>query len=213
MTSTYTSRRQLNGLAVALVISVGFCPLAATGQGATRSWSSAKEMLAILEARAESGEPASLGSVVRYPEKFAPATIDSVLAGLEILALDGRSPRTRQAAASSLAQAGSARHHRTDITGRAISVYRRSRDPLVKRTILSFMLFQLDRPSALGFLREISVAPANHQDFEEASFVAVSTISAMGPEGQTLLEELRRKNLVTDPTARGLLEWYLSRQR
>jgi hypothetical protein len=166
-----------------------------------------KQLLSSFEKRAHSGS-ASLGSVVRHPELYTTAQFDSLIGGLERLALVSESALVRGEAARNIAAAGSAEYSEPRIIHRLIALYEKSDDELVKRSILARMYQQKDRRAAIVFLKGVASKSIEKQDYPDASFEAASNLTHMGDEGVNALAELRRTGQLRDPEARGFVEWF-----
>ena len=173
---------------------------------------SAQHLLSSFEKRAATGS-ASLGTLLRQPERYEKLTIDSLVDGLEKLALSSSSSVVRSNAAWNLAIAGSARLSDRNLLNRLVRVYEQSTDELVRRSILGRMHVQQNRPAAIRFLIKVATESTSQQDYEEASLEAVSTLSYMGAEGKAALLILQRNGELRDPAARGFVEWFLREVR
>jgi hypothetical protein len=181
-----------------------------SGQQPQRS-ESAQEILAKLELDAVRNGQSSVSWLVRHPEKYARQKLDSVLDGLEKLALTAESEFVRGSAAASLASAGTADNPLPNVLERIIAVYRRADDPLVRRMILGRMNIQKDRSRAIAFLRTVATESSANEDYEDASWEAVSMLNLMGSEGRAVLIDLRDKGALRTPKARGAVDYYLGR--
>ena len=199
-----TMRPALNFCAIAFIATVVLPATSACQHSSSKQ--SASDLLAHVEANAEKGT-GSLGNVLRNPGNMSAPRVDSLLTGLETLALTSRSELVRQSAASSLTQAGIASNARPGSTGRAISVYNRSTDALVRRTILSLMHLQSERTVAVAFLTAVATKAGSDQAFEEESLVAVSTLANVRPGGSNRVLALLAEGRLRDPAAKGFAEW------
>jgi hypothetical protein len=170
----------------------------------------AQQLLTSFENRAETG-PASLGTLLRRPELYNKKVIDSVVVGLEKLALTSSSPSVRSNAAWNLAVAGSAKMSDPGVLDRLTRVYQRSHDELVRRSILGRMYQQQNKKGAIQFLMKVASQAPDQLGYEEAALEAVSGLSYMGDEGRAALLELKNSGRLKDPSAIGFANWFLTK--
>lgn len=175
---------------------------------------SASTMLAQLEKSGVNSGPsgAVLGVVLQEQQQYPRTTIDSIVTGLERIALKSNSRDARQSAASALASAGSANQPIDRALDRVVNIYSQSDDPVVRLTILNQMSRQKDRRAAIAFLKKVAVEGPKQQDYPHASLTAVSELAHMGAEGRAALTELRTAGAITDSRARGYTQWFLGDQ-
>jgi len=137
-----------------------------------------------------------------HPKLVAPATLDSVLAGLEQMAT--HSP-TRLARVRAVIQLG------RDSTGfdRMMRVYRTAaaypevRDMAISSMPRPKLPAQVDAWIAL--LRGLVVQPEDREDFPNASFEAMRQLYALKAPGIAALIDLHRRGAVHNPAVRALL--------
>src|SRR5438045_946988 len=118
----------------ALVAGLVFGPIPSHAQTAAKS-KGAKEVLANFE----SFEPTHRGTFpdeTRHPEKYTAQRVDSVLGGLERIALSAEPKLVGSTAAASLAKAGSLEDAPKGVFDRQLRVYAKSTYPIVRLTIL-----------------------------------------------------------------------------
>jgi hypothetical protein len=156
------------------------------------------------------GSALGLAALLSHPEKYSHATIDSLIDGVEQLALTSRSKFTRTTATVALANAAAADNPRPRTFDRLLALYHRTSDELVRRTVVHEMSYQRQQTQAIAFLKSVATASPKQQDFTQASVSAVSTLSRMGPVGRAALVELRDKNLLRDARAIGFVNWFLT---
>jgi hypothetical protein len=154
----------------------------------------------------------SLLAIVRYPDRHGRAKVDSVLDGLERLALTSTSDLVRARAAGNLAMAGASERPVPGILQRAMRVYQASNDPQVRRAILRSMGFQKDRTGSINVLKAVVIQARGEEDFPEAPFLAASALHWMGKEAAAALVELRDEGAIKDPVARGVVDYYYPRR-
>jgi hypothetical protein len=150
----------------------------------------------------------SLLAIVGYPERHGRAKVDSVLDGLEQLALTSTSELVRMRAAGNLAMAGASERPVPGALQRTTRVYQSSNDPRVRRQILGLMVFQKDRNGAIDVLKAVVIQARGEEDFPEAQSWAASALHWMGKEAAAALVELRDKGAIEDPVARGMVDYY-----
>lgn len=170
---------------------------------------SARQTLVQFEESAKSGS-ASLSWMLRHPEKYSRATLDSVVDGLERLALESKSDLVSSSAAAALASAGSTDRPLPGSLQRTLAVYKRSGSGLVRRVVLGLMYNQHDRAGAIVFLKSVASQDPARPDFADAPLEAVSTLSYMGLQGRIALSELRSQGVLRDPAAKGFVDWYFA---
>lgn len=139
------------------------------------------------------------------------ATVDSLVTGLEQLIFTAKTPMRRSEAAFTLAVAGTGEVPLSGMVNRLANIYRRSSDAEVRAAILSMMQQQRDRTRAIAFLKSIAVEVGGHPDLS-GPWGAVTALSHMNGEGVAALKDLRDAHAVTDPRARGYVDWYLGRK-
>ena len=149
---------------------------------------------------------------VRHPERYTAERVDSVLRGLERIALSGEPKFVGSTAAASLSRAGSLKNPPKGVFDRQLRVYGKSKEPLVRLTILNRMFEQNDRTRSLAFLKSVAGESTDHQDFEDAALSAVDGLSRMGPAGRAALIDLRDKKLLRDGKAIGFVNWVLTQK-
>jgi hypothetical protein len=156
--------------------------------------------------------PTSAALMLRQRNEYPRAKIDSLVIGLERLAFGAATPVARMSAAHALANAGAGENPLPGAFDRIVSVYRRSDEGLVRRAVISQMPIQYDKARAIRFLKGVAIAPADKQDFSQASAVAVETLSYMGSPGRIALAELRDSGGLVDPRARGFVDCFFRKR-
>lgn len=168
----------------------------------------AREALAIFEERVRLGQR-SAPDQVRSPEEYPRNRVDSVVNGLETLALSARSENLATSAAAALGLAGAAKRGIPGVFDRMVRVYRSSSSDAVRAMIIHYMYDQSDRRVAIGFLKSIASQDPAHQDFDGGQFIAAMVLSEMGTDGRTALVELHDQHLLRDHRTDGFVDWYL----
>ena len=170
---------------------------------------SASEVLANFQklARTRMG---SYPEEVRHPEKFASARVDSILDGLEQIALTAEPRFTGSVAAAALAYAGSVEKAPPGVFDRAVRVYTKSKHPIVRLKILNRMFQQKEGSRSLAFLKSVAVQRTDQQDFQDAASAAAEGLSRMGADGLAALVELQDRKLLRDGNAIGFVRWFLT---
>lgn len=170
----------------------------------------ADEVLSVFQKRAKSGE-ASAPAQITYPDRYPRARVDSVINGLETLALTAESQDVRTQAAAALGLGASAQRGLAGMFDRELRVYRNSTSGLVRGVILHFMSDQTERERAILFLRSIATQGPEHQDFDGAPLIAATKLSEMGAEGRGVLADLHEKQLLRDGRTAGFVYWFLKK--
>lgn len=174
----------------------------------------AKEMLAGAQIAAERSGSAGYGlsQVLAHPDQYPAAVLDSIVNGVEWMALHLKDGRARMWAAQTLATAGEIQRPMPDAFDRLIGLYRKADDQYVRSMILNRMEAQSDQTRAIAFLRDVALQSPRNQDVAQASLFAVSALSHMGTRGRAALIELRNSGTMTDPSAIGFVNWFLNTQ-
>lgn len=129
--------------------------------------------------------------------------VESLLNGLEQLALTSPVPRLRAEAAYSLSVPGANSDSRPPfgIYARLARVYDASNDPLVRMAVLSGMgRLRHERREAALFLER--VATQEPQDFQGVAGKAMASLLTLGDEGRKALKRMNDAGTVRDPEAR-----------
>ena len=144
---------------------------------------------------------------------FSEAQIDSLLSGLEELALTGGDGTLRRSAVFFLANAGSpeARSPRDDVVHRLERIYEQTSHDEVRESVLTDMPRLAARGEAIRFLRRIAVQPPEEQALSGAPGYAIAMLAVAGEEGRDALRTLHRQDLVRDRDAKRVLEGYAER--
>jgi hypothetical protein len=193
---------------------VWLVPMIAHGQALSKPSTAPKgatEVLANFEKRAKSGDGTVL-QIILHPEEYPRARVDSVIDGLEKLALSVESELVRTEAAGALGMAGSAKKALPGVFNRELRVYRNSTSRTVRAMIVHHMWDQSERDRAIAFLKSIAVQDSDREDFSGAPFLASMSLSEMGADGRSALAELGEKRLLRDARTAGFVDWFLDRQ-
>jgi hypothetical protein len=171
---------------------------------------SARAWLAHFEKMAKRGAGGDGADIVLHPGFYPRARVDSVIDGLERIALASGSQFVRGQAVAALSMAGSDDAPIPGVFERAINIYNRSDSHQVRGMIIGYMSHQRDRAKALSFLR--SVAMEDPEQTDDLPFLAVNTLSEMGNGGRVTLVELLDNELLRDPKSIGFVKWFLGRR-
>jgi hypothetical protein len=188
------------------------------------------KVLMILAGLWQSSVPATAVAQVRgtWPPGLPPAAaVNRRLDSLERVVLTSDNPDQRSGAAVDLLSPGTWWHGNADsvppsenrypgVVARLARVYRQSNDLLVRQTILLSMPYQAERTEAIAVVEEAAheanpvSAPRpgsiTVDDTPRSPAIAVSVLTAMGPEGEVALRRLYAQGSVQDLRARRLLE-------
>lgn len=151
-----------------------------------------------------------LTSVFADHQRFSRAYVDSLLVGLEQIALTSDDESLRTRATSKLVGTASDRYGMVPIPGamqRIRRIYRQTSDPAVRSLIVASLSRVADRTAAVAWLREIARQGPKTEDFPDAAHQAITTLIATGEEGRAVLRELHRNRAsLPDPKVRVDLE-------
>jgi hypothetical protein len=161
--------------------------------------------------RAPSMATVELTSVLLGRADYPSANLDSVLEGLERVALTGTSSSLRAEAALSLSLPGSRRalRPRSGTVARLERIYRRSDNPEVRGAIIAGLAHSVEQARALAFLED--VATEEPADYPGAALDALAAISAHEKQGSGVLKRLHETGVVHDQHARQWLDLVASR--
>jgi hypothetical protein len=174
---------------------------------------SAERMLAVfVEDAVENRDGGKEGIVaVRYalghPGQLPRARLDSLLAGLEGIAVTSDVSRARIRAVMQLSRmADSAGFERMMRVYRAAAAHPDVRDMVVSTMGKPKLPRHVNAWVAL--LAELATAPAGVEDFPNSKFEAMKFLLSLGAPGHQRLIDIHRRNLARDPEVRATLaEW------
>lgn len=185
-------------------------PLASQTKPSWRKSSmSAQAWLTHFEQLARKGVGAD-ADIVRHPSLYPRTRVDSVVDGLERIALGSGSDLVKGEAVAALSMAGSDDSSIPGIFERTTKIFMRSDSHQVRGMIIGYMPNQRERAKALTFLR--SVAMSDPEQTDDLPFLAVDVLSGMGTAGRATIADLFDKNLVRDPRSIGFMKWFLSKK-
>lgn len=207
-------------MAVLVALLVG-SPLRAQSDSAAALRSSVSEMLAdfqanIRDGRYHGGAPGPhrlIGQITFQPDRWPATTVDSLLNGLENLAVHHPVETVRNLATLWIAQAGEAERQTPHprVMDRLTRIYDQSRDRKPDYVLIASVRKQADSTAAIAFLRRVASEPDRHaepghaHEVHTSASLAVHTLAQMGDRGRGVLRELHVQGRVTDPFARGVL--------
>jgi hypothetical protein len=151
---------------------------------------------------AESGVSRELVHALTNYGDYPAADLESLMRGLEELAVTGNPPRLRADAAFRLSIPGSKRavHPIPGVFARLERVYRRSTDPLTRSVLITVMRQSTERQNAAKFLERI--AKQEPADFSEAQYKAIQSLRRLDEEGRVVLKRLHETKAVREPKAK-----------
>ena len=151
-------------------------------------------------------------AILYAPEGYA-ARRDSLLDGLERLALTSDSEHVRHSATSNFAVAGTTEvpFPKEGIVPRLMRIYQSKNAPLVQLSIRNYLPVQADRPAAAALLRSIAAGPdpfagQRPDPIGDDRVEALHRLSEMGEEGRAVLQAMHRNGEARSPWARTVLE-------
>ena len=140
--------------------------------------------------------------VLDRPSPDLATTRDSVLGGLERLALSATNPPVRTAAALTIMSAASEDRPRPvpEVVTRLTRIYTQTSDPAVRSVMRGIAWRLADKPGALRLMRLIVLAEDSVQarrplsNFDDASAIreAIENLARFSPEGRATLADLHR---------------------
>ena len=171
----------------------------------------AREVLTRVEQRARSGGFA-VPDVVKNPENYPRSTVDSVVQGLENLALGKEPESVRSGAAVALASAGSDKHIIAGVFDRKVQVYRKSTNNMVRGMIIAYIGEGQERGRAIEFLKSVATEDAP-PGFDQAPYLAAHALVNFGVPGIAALRELDARGIVRDAKTSGFVNGFLLTRR
>lgn len=150
-----------------------------------------------------------VGSVLTHADRLPVAMIDSVLDGLQRLALTSPRREVRTDAVGLLAFAGQhwPKPRSPRAGNRLAAIYRGTSDTGLQALLVGMSLPHLAEPGpALPILRDVAMQAESRQDFPEASVWAVESLARMGDPGRAVLRDLHRRGAVRSAAARSRLD-------
>jgi hypothetical protein len=185
-----------------------------------RTWP-VDSVLARLEADVRANRVQGMGARVAYdviylPSAFAPRQ-DSLMDGLERLALTSDHDAVRREATSLIAFAGQVGRPSPPLRGvfpRLLRIYRSNTAWLVRALIRDQMPEQAERRAAAAFLRSIAteadsnsgVAPHGYFAIGDPRTEAVARLAEMGEEGRSVLRAMHQNREARSPQVRIMLD-------
>jgi hypothetical protein len=154
--------------------------------------------------------------ILRLPASYA-ARKDSLLEGLELLALTSDNREVREVAAERIAEAGELGRNVPPVPGiwpRLARIYRSNTAWLVRSAILDHSPMLAERGAALAFLRSVAAeedttTPSvveGYFGYGDLRIWALDRIAEMGEDGRAVLQAMHRSGEVRSPQARWTLD-------
>jgi HEAT repeat protein len=157
---------------------------------------------------ASPGGPHGASSAITYifvhRADYSPATVHSLIDGLERLALESDNRNVRHSSARYLSVAGYISNERPEpgLLARLKQVYARTTDPEVRVVVVTSMGQLAERREAVAFLEKVAKQDPASEDFPNAALWALRTLPGMGDEGRAALKSLHDSKAVRHPEAR-----------
>jgi hypothetical protein len=150
----------------------------------------------------ENNASLELTHVLSHPTEYPMAYVESLLRQLEQFTLTGSPEWLRNEAVLGLALPSSKRvaHPIPSSFARLERIYRRSPDPVVKRTVINAMGSSSESQRACAFLEQI--ATQDSADYPDAPVTAITSLLIQGDEGKIVLKRLHENGKVRDREAR-----------
>lgn len=203
------TRLERIALQVAFVIIGIVMPTACVAQARpTIVHSNAQEVLTQFQQQARTGIT-GVPDVLEHPENYPRARHDSVIAGLEKLAVNSDEERVRGQAAMILAEVATNKEEDPGLFERVARLYATSNSHLVRVSVVHYIVKGKDSTRGIEFLKSILTSPAP-RDFDVGPYLAAQELSFMGAEGRAVLTELNAKGAIIDSQARGYTQWFLT---
>ena len=204
--------RSFSCLLLGLVVALAVGPAAST-LGAQQGRRPPQSPSALLDAYSrEFDDPRSTGrasmgltQVLTHHAEHPAGDVETVLAGLERMAIGGSTSRLRAEAAASIAIPGSRKSTRPlgGTFARLARVYRSSDDPVVRSIVVGAMGGLSEHRAAVPFLEHI--AKQQDEEFAGAAGKALTSLLMLGDPGRPALERLHSTSAVKNPEARQIL--------
>jgi len=142
--------------------------------------------------------------IMTHHTEYTEAEVNTVLQGLEDVALSSAPARSRAQAALLMATPGSTKVARplAGVFPRLAQVYDRTTDPLVRSSVIAAMGLLADRRETTGFLEVV----AKTEPPGGLAGRAVASLDVMGDEGRAALKRLHDSKAMKDSEVQGDLE-------
>jgi hypothetical protein len=167
------------------------------------------------QGRSTTGAHDAIGTILWRSSPSDAPRVDSLLAGLEKIAIESNEPSARGSAAGLIALAGA--NSGRGIVNRLVRIYDKSGDAEVRFIIVRLMKTQRERRDGLSFLRRVALEPSTQSpshpprgDDLSLQKAALQSLMLMGSEGKQMVQSLYADKLVKDWSARAYLD-YLAR--
>lgn len=208
-------------LLLTLLLLLGSAPVRAQGsrQDPVRGWP-VDTLLVRFEREVRVNDPRSfasqfIGAALDLPAPYT-SRQDSLLHGLERLALTSDNANVRQLATIKIATAGDIGRTpaRTGVLPRLLRIYRTDRSWIVRALIRDQLPRQAERRAAAAFLRSVAAEPDSsagmgpHGYFSHGDprIEALARLAEMGEEGRAVLQAMHRSGEARSPQARITLD-------
>jgi hypothetical protein len=157
---------------------------------------------------ASPGGPDAASSAITYilvhrPD-YSPATVRSLIDGLERLALESANGNVRHSSVRHMSLAGRFSDARPEpgLLSRLKRIYSHTSDPELRVVVVTTMGRIAERKDAIVFLDGVARQDPASEDFPNAGLWALRTLPGMGEEGRAELKSLHETNAVRHPEAR-----------
>jgi hypothetical protein len=159
------------------------------------------------------GASSAITYILMHRADYPPATVRSLIDGLEHLALENGNGNVRHSSVRHLSLAGRFSDERPEpgIVARLKRIYARTSDPKVRLGVVTSMGGLAERKEAIAFLDRVARQDPASEEFPNAGLWALRVLPGMGEEGRAELKKLHESNAVKHPEARHNLSVFASK--
>jgi hypothetical protein len=150
------------------------------------------------------GASSAITYIFVHRADYPPATVHSLIDGLERLALESDNGNVRHSSARYMSIAGYISNARPEpgLLARLKRIYARTTDPELRVAVVTSMGQIAERREAVAFLEEVAKQDPASEDFPNAALWALRTLPGMGDEGLAALKSLHDSKAVRHAQAR-----------
>jgi hypothetical protein len=159
------------------------------------------------------GASSAITYVFRHRADYPPATVRSLIDGLERLALESGNGNVRHSSVRYLVLAGRFSDERPEpgLLARLKRIYASTSDPELRAVVVMSMGGLAERKEAIAFLDQVARQDPASEEFPNAALWALRVLPGMGDEGRAELKKLHESNAVKHPEARHDLSVFASK--
>ena len=150
------------------------------------------------------GASSDIVYILMHRAEYPPATVRSLIDGLERLALEGGNANVRHSSVRHLSLAGRFSDSKPEpgLLARLKRIYARTPDPELRAVVVMTISQLAERKEGVTFLEQIAKQDPASEEFPNAALWALRALPVMGNEGRAALKTLHESKAVRHPEAR-----------